>query len=55
MLIDLTAIAVLVTLACRHGYALDNGVARTPPMGWMSWERFECNTNCDTDPDNCIR
>lgn len=34
---------------------LDNGVARTPPMGFLDWERFECNTDCDTDPDNCIR
>lgn len=35
--------------------ALENGLARTPPMGWLSWERFRCNTDCDGDPDNCIR
>merc|ERR1719278_95248 len=35
-------------------HALNNGLARTPPMGWMSWERFRCNTDCDNDPDNCI-
>lgn len=23
---------------------LDDGLARTPPMGWMSWERFLCNS-----------
>jgi len=23
-------------------------------MGWMDWERFRCNTNCKTDPNNCI-
>jgi hypothetical protein len=34
---------------------LDNGLALTPPMGWMSWERFRCNTDCKNDPDNCIR
>ena len=34
--------------------ALDNGLARTPPMGWMSWERFRCNTDCKNDPENCI-
>eukprot|EP00096_Caligus_rogercresseyi_P009070 TRINITY_DN3015_c0_g1_i1.p1 TRINITY_DN3015_c0_g1~~TRINITY_DN3015_c0_g1_i1.p1 ORF type:complete len:460 (-),score=25.85 TRINITY_DN3015_c0_g1_i1:338-1717(-) len=34
--------------------ALDNGLARTPPMGWMSWQRFRCNTNCKDDPENCI-
>uniref|UniRef100_A0A4W5QJQ0 Alpha-galactosidase n=1 Tax=Hucho hucho TaxID=62062 RepID=A0A4W5QJQ0_9TELE len=34
--------------------ALDNGLMRTPPMGWMSWERFRCNVNCENDPKNCI-
>ena len=23
-------------------------------MGWMTWERFGCNTGCQTDSDNCI-
>ncbi|CAO1338699.1 unnamed protein product [Diamesa serratosioi] len=23
-------------------------------MGWLSWERFRCNTDCEGDPDNCI-
>jgi alpha-galactosidase len=26
-------------------HALDNGVARTPPMGWNSWNTFGCNIN----------
>ncbi|KAG7349888.1 alpha-galactosidase [Nitzschia inconspicua] len=34
--------------------SLDNGLARTPPMGWLSWERFGCQTNCDRFPDTCI-
>ncbi|KAL7635615.1 UNVERIFIED_CONTAM: hypothetical protein RMT77_013432 [Armadillidium vulgare] len=34
--------------------ALDNGLALTPPMGWLAWERFRCNTDCQNDPDNCI-
>ncbi|KAG5674338.1 hypothetical protein PVAND_004313 [Polypedilum vanderplanki] len=34
--------------------ALDNGLALTPPMGWLSWERFRCNTDCEGDPENCI-
>ncbi|XP_076838177.1 alpha-N-acetylgalactosaminidase-like [Brachyhypopomus gauderio] len=34
--------------------ALDNGLMRTPPMGWMSWERFRCNVDCVNDPKNCI-
>ncbi|XP_019938972.2 alpha-galactosidase A [Paralichthys olivaceus] len=34
--------------------ALDNGLALTPTMGWLHWERFMCNIDCDKDPDNCI-
>ncbi|CAN8005950.1 unnamed protein product [Ixodes hexagonus] len=43
-------------LGCAVGRArcLDNGVALTPPMGWMSWERFRCNIDCDRDPNNCL-
>ncbi|KAG8200953.1 hypothetical protein JTE90_020591 [Oedothorax gibbosus] len=33
---------------------LNNGLALTPPMGWLAWERFKCNTDCENDPDNCI-
>ena len=33
---------------------LDNGLSLTPPMGWLSWERFRCNTDCDNDPEFCI-
>ncbi|KAF4676463.1 hypothetical protein FOL47_006101 [Perkinsus chesapeaki] len=35
-------------------YALDNGLALKPPMGWLSWERFGCETDCKTHPDTCI-
>jgi alpha-N-acetylgalactosaminidase len=35
-------------------FSLENGLARTPPMGWMSWEQFHCLVNCTADPDNCI-
>ncbi|EDO42026.1 predicted protein [Nematostella vectensis] len=33
---------------------MDDGLALTPPMGWMAWERFRCNVDCDNDPDECI-
>jgi alpha-galactosidase len=26
-------------------FALDNGLARTPPMGWNSWNKFACNVS----------
>ncbi|KAF4704360.1 hypothetical protein FOZ62_022792 [Perkinsus olseni] len=35
-------------------YGLDNGLALTPPMGWLSWERFGCETDCVAHPDTCI-
>lgn len=36
-------------------WALDNGLAMTPTMGWLHWERFMCNTDCKEEPDSCIR
>ncbi|XP_027730175.1 alpha-N-acetylgalactosaminidase [Vombatus ursinus] len=35
-------------------FSLENGLMRTPPMGWLAWERYRCNINCKEDPDNCI-
>uniref|UniRef100_A0A5F9DVQ6 Alpha-galactosidase n=1 Tax=Oryctolagus cuniculus TaxID=9986 RepID=A0A5F9DVQ6_RABIT len=34
--------------------ALDNGLARTPTMGWLHWERFLCNLDCQAEPESCI-
>ncbi|MFZ0689015.1 MAG: glycoside hydrolase family 27 protein [Acidobacteriaceae bacterium] len=36
----IAALAVVTLLPA--GRALDNGVARTPPMGWNSWNKFAC-------------
>ncbi len=33
----------LAVLAPAPAPALDNGVARTPPMGWNSWNKFACD------------
>ena len=46
---------LLVLVLSGVTVALDNGLARTPPMGWLSWERYRCNVDCDKEPDNCIR
>ena len=52
---SMTPAFLLIILLWGNGVlSLDNGLARTPPMGWMSWERFRCNTDCAADPDNCI-
>jgi len=37
--------------AALAGASARNNLARTPPMGWMSWEIFRCNLNTPTD--NC--
>jgi hypothetical protein len=41
-------------LVSHLSLGLDNGLALTPPMGWLSWERFGCNTDCSSFPDSCI-
>lgn len=46
--------AVLLLALTSAAFALDDGLFRTPPMGWMSWERFRCNIDCKNDPKNCI-
>ena len=39
-LLVLIATGFIAALPAAH--ALDNGVARTPPMGWNSWNKFAC-------------
>ncbi|KAH3840529.1 hypothetical protein DPMN_113979 [Dreissena polymorpha] len=48
------AVSVLASALVYVVVSLDNGLALTPPMGWLSWERYRCNTDCKTDPDICI-
>ncbi|MEO3746387.1 ricin-type beta-trefoil lectin domain protein [Plantactinospora sp. B5E13] len=46
--VTLLAVAVTVTEPARApqpAQALNNGVARTPPMGWNTWNTFGCNIN----------
>lgn len=47
-------IHIFLTFLPSFASALDNGLVRTPPMGWLSWLRFGCNTNCHVSPLNCI-
>jgi alpha-galactosidase len=35
-------VAMMITLAPVLGHALDNGLAKTPPMGWNSWNKYAC-------------
>ncbi|XP_017291461.1 alpha-N-acetylgalactosaminidase [Kryptolebias marmoratus] len=45
---------VFASVAAVTTFALDNGLMKTPPMGWLAWERFRCNIDCQNDPKNCI-
>lgn len=38
------AFALLLAIPARRA-ALGNGLARTPPMGWNSWNHFGCNVS----------
>ncbi|VDP04822.1 unnamed protein product [Schistosoma margrebowiei] len=44
--------AVILTLNCVM--CLDNGLARTPPMGWNTWHAFRCRVDCQKYPNNCL-
>ncbi|XP_069014487.1 alpha-N-acetylgalactosaminidase [Embiotoca jacksoni] len=48
------AVLVLTSVLSVTTFALDNGLMRTPPMGWMAWERFRCDIDCENDTKNCI-
>ncbi|XP_034297333.1 alpha-galactosidase A-like isoform X3 [Pantherophis guttatus] len=53
--VALLPLSLAVLLGVAPGASpLDNGLLRTPPMGWEPWLRFKCNTDCGKDPENCI-
>ncbi len=39
------AFTLLLAGAQINALAVDNGLARTPPMGWNSWNKFGCNVS----------
>jgi hypothetical protein len=47
--------AIILCVAAHQASALGNGVARTPPLGWLSWQRYRCTTACnDSTSRNCF-
>jgi alpha-galactosidase len=38
-------IKILLLLLITTSLALDNGLGKTPPMGWNSWNKFHCDIN----------
>ncbi|CAL8082615.1 unnamed protein product [Calicophoron daubneyi] len=49
-----TVICLIFLLMTYEVDTLDNGLALRPPMGWMSWQRFRCQTDCSRYPDDCL-
>ncbi|XP_017061569.1 alpha-galactosidase A-like isoform X2 [Drosophila ficusphila] len=50
-------IVLILFLSCgafQSVHGLENGLALVPPMGWMTFERFRCMTNCELFPRDCI-
>ncbi|CAH8539069.1 unnamed protein product [Schistosoma turkestanicum] len=46
---------LIITLTCfTPVLCLNNGLAITPPMGWMTWQRFRCQIDCERYPNDCI-
>jgi hypothetical protein len=50
----LSAMVVVLAASMPHTALARNSLSRTPPMGWMSWEIFRCETDCANHPDTCI-
>jgi hypothetical protein len=50
LLLALTSVAFFTGAV----FGLNNGLARLPPMGWISRQRFGCNVDCIRYPDDCI-
>ncbi|KAE9551960.1 hypothetical protein FO519_004836 [Halicephalobus sp. NKZ332] len=44
----------LILALFGSAYGLNNGLVRTPPMGWMSWTKFYCEIDCVKHPHACI-
>ncbi|XP_025087731.1 alpha-N-acetylgalactosaminidase-like [Pomacea canaliculata] len=49
-------LSVLLCLVAiiSFGHALDNGLGLTPPMGWLSWQRYRCQLDCQNAPTECV-
>jgi alpha-galactosidase len=40
--VRLWLVMMILAITPAVGHALDNGLAKTPPMGWNSWNKFAC-------------
>ena len=54
MMSSSVAFFVLLVLSIKKVHSYENGLARTPPMGWLSWSSFRCEVDCKKYPTSCI-
>lgn len=47
------AVAIVIAFA-KSVCGLENGLAMTPPMGFLSWQRFACEIDCARHPNRCV-
>ena len=40
-----TNLYILFAIFLQIVHSLDNGLGRTPQMGWNTWNKFACNIN----------
>ena len=50
----LAALGIAICFLIFGASGLNNGLVRTPPMGWMSWTKFYCEIDCKKHPTACI-
>ncbi|XP_054161410.1 alpha-N-acetylgalactosaminidase-like [Oppia nitens] len=54
-MITILTIIFVTLLSSSHVLAkTDDGTARTPPMGFLSYTAFDTDTDCDRYPNSCI-
>lgn len=44
---------IFVSLA-KNVQSLENGLERTPAMGWISWIGYGCDAKCHSQSDDCM-
>lgn len=50
----ISVILIILFIFAKHDLGMLNGVGKTPMMGWMAWQRFRCNIDCNKDANQCV-
>lgn len=47
-------ISLIFVSIAKNVQSLENGLERTPSMGWISWIGFGCDAICHSQSDDCM-